>query len=138
MSSFPARTLPRAGHKWENGGPIFSTKPLVGVTNLLSHRCLKGPRGLMLRRPPANSQGTSFGLQCQRTCWVRGRGGKREGGPLRPAKQSAHCPVTACLHSASPVNSVGGQGWYLLSLTLTPGSGPDTQQGFKNWGRQLQ
>lgn len=42
---------------------------------LLSHRYLKGLLGLMPRRQLVNSQGTSYGLQCQRTCWVRNRVG---------------------------------------------------------------
>lgn len=74
-------------------GPILPSKTLIRVTNLLSHRCLKEPLASMPRRPPVNSQGTSYGLLCQKTCWVRMGAGEMGGVllcPPSPASLTAH------------------------------------------------
>lgn len=116
------------------GGPILPSKPLIKVTNLLSCRCLKAPLGSMPRRPPANSQGTSCGPQCRRTCWVRGRVGQG-GAPVCP---SSTAPLTKGLTDRTAVASLPvclpWEPWELrgcaFSLTPNPRSGPDLQQVF--------
>lgn len=107
-----------------------------------SHRCLKGLLGSMPRRPPANSQGTSYGLQCQRTCWVRGGGGQGGVAPLscQPSfldqvlgRPHCHCLFT----SLPPCEPFMVRGW-VFSLTPNSSSGPDIQQVFNTRGRQVQ
>lgn len=82
-------------------GPVLPSKTLIRVTNLLSYRCLKGPLGSMPRRPPVNSQGTSYGLQYQKTCWVRmwGRWGGELLCPPSPASLTTHLAHSIVLAS---------------------------------------
>lgn len=105
------------------GGPILPSKPLTRVTKLLSHRCLKGPLGLMPRRPPVNSQGTSYGLQCQRTCWVRGGVLVCPPNPASLTKCLACCAVIASLQVCLPweLFEVRGCGFSLWPPTPAQG-----------------
>ena len=120
MACFPWKHLAQSWTQREPrmGGPILPSKPPLKVTNLLSCRCLKGPLGLMPRRPPANSQGTSYGPQCQRTCWVRGRVGGwsaplsvQSSVPDQVLNRPCCCCLPTCL---PPLGALWGQRLYLL------------------------